>query len=610
MFDIYGVVDLYEKGRTRDIKNPFRSYQYYDFDYFEHSLITNDASIFYLERAKNANNYFGKGRHHIFVFGFVFGNRKLCELQNLKCSRRLRAKDVFELYEKKGRECVHYIKGSFTIVSYDEQENRIVLISDHLNVLPVYYSCKNGIFVFSSAVKPILDSSLVDRKIEKTAVAEFAIFDYPLGDRTFYSSIRTVEYACILAANQKGVEKQRYFSVSDLFQDELYNKQEALDMLSEILHDNSRLYVKDADKFLLALTGGFDCRMNLALNDRQPEDYLCFSYGMPGSRQLEIPAEIARRLELHYTPVVLDSNFEKEYEDCALRALFYSDGTAPILRANYPYAFRQLKEFSDIAVTGLFGSEVLRPIRNLGIQINKNSENVFMSDDFEKSLRSIFDYESGKGYIRSDIFDVSYDEIRDYLKNTYFSSGEHRNKLVNLYHFFIAEGVRKYFMQEIRIERVYVETRFPYFDFDFVKAIFRTPYAGLYNGALKESPIGRRNAQSLYAYVIDKYKPELGQIPVDRGYRPADLLSRAWFLKILPGYMKAKVYYRKKGNDTFDAERWTDLIFSKETGLIRKKTDIFPGTLYDRYTNRENLHDNYRFSRMFSLKYWFEHDGA
>jgi hypothetical protein len=77
----------------------------------------------------------------------------------------------------------------------------------------------------------------------------------------------------------------------------------------------------------------------------------------------------------------------------------------------------------------------------------------------------------------------------------------------------------------------------------------------------------------------------------------------------LPGYLRAKLYYRSKGNDTFDAEHWTAPIFAKERQLLKKRTDIFPGTLHDRYMNMEHMKNNYRFSRMFSLKYWFEHEG-
>jgi hypothetical protein len=66
------------------------------------------------------------------------------------------------------------------------------------------------------------------------------------------------------------------------------------------------------------------------------------------------------------------------------------------------------------------------------------------------------------------------------------------------------------------------------------------------------------------------------------------------------------MYYRKRGNDTFDAERWTDFVFSKNSELMSKETDIFPGKLVEKYANGENIVDNYYFSRVFSLKYWFE----
>ena len=75
--------------------------------------------------------------------------------------------------------------------------------------------------------------------------------------------------------------------------------------------------------------------------------------------------------------------------------------------------------------------------------------------------------------------------------------------------FILQEGIRKYFMQEIQIERVYVTTRFPYLDDDLVELIYKTTFAGMYNGFLKKSMVKRRKGQLLYAHIINKYKPEL-----------------------------------------------------------------------------------------------------
>jgi len=605
MFDIYGVITLRKNFNLSCIKNPFSKYRFYDFEYKEYSVKTERAVFYYLERCETTDNYFFCDCEHVFVFGVVFSSKSYQSLTGQK-PKKLTSAEILTLYRKYGRRIVEYIKGSFVLIFYDDRKNDLFLISDHLNVLPIYYAFKNGIFVFSSAMRPILDSALVSAAIDKTAIVEFALFDYPLGSKTYYKDINMLDFGRMLIVNDAGVKEERYFLVSSLFQRTMLNREESFEMLGELLRENANLYAADAKKFLLSLTGGFDGRTNLALLDRPREDFLCYSYGMPGSRQIAVPMEIAKRLDINYQPIYLDEQYEEVYENCALKALFYSDGTAPILRADFPYAYQQLRMYAQTAITGLFGSEILRPIRNLGLQINDNSERIFLGDDFDENLKNILYHEKGRRYLQPVLFEQCYDELRNYFWENYIAPCKDVDRLVRFFLFFLGEGMRKYFTQEIRIERVFLSTRFPYLDFDLIWLLFRTPFAGLYNGALKQSPIGRQKAQSLYCRLINKHKPVLGEIVTDRGYKPNDLLSPVWFLRILPGYVRARRYYKKIGNDTFDAERWTDIVFQKNVELMKKETDIFPDVMFSKYTDNENVRDNYYFSRIFSLKYWIE----
>lgn len=607
MFDIYGVLNLHKNRSLSRFKNPFLKYKFYGFNFKEYSIKAKHAVFYFLETRETTKNYFFSKWQHVFVFGIVFSNKDYQSLTGQR-PRRLTAAEVFAFYTKHGRDIVKYVKGSFVMIFYDEKKNELLCINDHLNVLPIYYAFKNGLFVFSSAIRPILDSSIVSTSVDKTAIVEFALFDYTLGSKTYYEDINMLDFGKVFIVNETGLKESKYFHTNSLFHRKLLNRQESFEMLSGLLHENTNLYAADAKKFLLSLTGGFDGRTNLALLDRPKEDFLCYSYGMPGSRQISVPMEIAQRLDINYEPIYLDKRYEEMYEDCALKALFYSDGTAPILRADFPYAYQQLNKFADTAITGLFGSEILRPIRNLGLQINDNSQRLFLTDDFDQSLKYILSYEKRRGYLQPQLFDICYDALRDYFRENYIGKYDNMDKLMRFFLFFIGEGMRKYFMQEIRIERVFVSTRFPYLDFDLLWLLFKTPFAGLYNGALKKSPIGRQKAQSLYCCLMDKYKPALGRIITDRGYQPRDLLSPFWFLKILPGYIRTRRYYKRVGNDTFDAERWTDLIFSQNLELMKKETDIFADSLFEKYRNKANLTDNYYFSRIFSLKYWFEHE--
>ena len=605
MFDIYGIIDFNKKIDMESVSNPFLRYRLYDVDYQERVLQMPHAKFFCLERGHDTDNIYENATMCCFVFGFVFTNTQFQSLIGSK-PHKLNAKNLLELYQNYSMELPKYLKGSFVVVIYDKKNNNCALISDQLNVLPVYHAFKNGMFLFSSAIKPLLVSGLVQAIVDPVALAEVALFDYTLGSRTLYEDINVLDQGTILTVQEKGASTTRYFAIDRLFNRERLDANESFGPLSTLMQDNLELHVSDHTRFLLSLTGGFDGRANLAMIKRPIADFLCYSYGMPGSRQIDIPQAIKRRLCINYHPILLNDEFEQQYEDCATRALFYSDGTAPILRANYTYAFRQLREFSDLAITGLFGSEVLRPARNLGIQVNKNSEKYFLSRDQDCALREIFQHEQERGYLQSDVFIESYGVIRDYLYQNYLAGNENFDPIVRFYMFYLGEGVRRYFMQEIRIERIFVTTRFPYWDYDLVDFLFRTPFAGLYNGAFRQSPIGRRRAQSLYARLIRKYRPVLGDVVTDRGYKPNDLLAPFFYLKVLPGYIRAKYKTRYVKNDTFDSEKWTDIIFSQHHNLMKKETDLFSGSMYTKYRQRDNISDNYYFSRMFSLKYWFE----
>ena len=161
-------------------------------------------------------------------------------------------------------------------------------------------------------------------------------------------------------------------------------------------------------------------------------------------------------------------------------------------------------------------------------------------------------------------------------------------------------------MQEIMIERYYVNTLTPYFDEDFLELIFKTPFAGIYKGAGKKDIFSRRNSQLFYAKIIQRVKPAIGDIITDRGYKPKDLLLpfilRAF--KILPLYSITKIKDNIKGNDTFNPEQWRRSMLEKYIYNIGKNDDIFTDRLIRDFRAGFNLKENFRFFSIFSLRLW------
>lgn len=514
--------------------------------------------ISWIERESPVKKIHHFNNQTLVIYGSVFTNKKYCEKTGIK-PQVAGAELVAELYRKFQDELAAYIKGSFVIMITDDQKNCVKLITDPLNVLPLYYFYSAEKLVITSHTALFAEQGICQLQPDLTALAEQAIFDYPLFDHHFINHIRQTLPGCIYTFDNTRESVTRYWDVSQLIHQQLMNKKDSLELLAEQLFENVALHTSDTNKLLVSLTGGFDGRTNLAMLRKPASEFLCYSYGMPGSLQLEIPLQISKKLGIQYQPVYLDQKFEQQYSSLAEKAIFFSNGTAPFMRANYPFAYQQLNSYSDTILTGLFGSEILRPIFSMGIFYNDDTIDIFLSGNPEKALKNAIRKIKTCRLIDDDILDKAAPVILDNLNKNYFEKYKDIDPVTRFFLFIIHEGLRKYFLQEIQIERVYVTTRFPYFDLDFVELIHQTPFAGMYNGFLGQSKIKRRKGQLLYAHIFKKYKPELGKIILDRGYTPDTLLQPfpANYINIFRGVLKMKQYYKQKGNETFNSEVWS-----------------------------------------------------
>jgi hypothetical protein len=521
-----------------------------------------------LNRGDFNNLYVEKSNSYYWIFGYAYSNKKYQELEKIQPSL-LSIIDIVSLQEKYPQNWRMLLKGLYILVKYDASNNILEADTDFLNMLPLYYSRDDsGKLIISSNVKLILKREWVDKTPDEFAIGMQHLFDYTLGEYYFVKGIRRMENARTYIFTSTFKKIHRHWDVSSLKHNTLIPRKESLKKLGEQLHENVNLYANYSDKVLVSLTGGFDGRTNLAVLDKPIEKFKCYSYGMPGSKQIIVPNNISEELGIDYEPVLLEQEFLNNYSKFNYFASYFSNGTAPIGFGNIVYAFSRLNTYSTTVITGLLGSEVLRPLHNNQIQVNDQSFAIFLSDDLEKGIEQAFT--NRKDFMLVDIdMDVFKKDLVNFIKDEYFEKYASYDKITRFFFFIIQEGLRKYFSQEISIERIYVTTKLPYFDLDFVELIYQTTWAGIYNGFLGKSKIKRRKGQLLYAHIMKKYKPKLLEFKLDRGYSPSALLLPSPFNYALlaKGVFEAKHYMKKhKGNDTFQTHAW-----AKDTLLTLSK---------------------------------------
>lgn len=599
MFDFYLLKNFSDHASNSKFNFTFNTLSYYnEVKKIEYSLSFNNTIIKYLERSETKKNYFTNNYVHLFIYGSIFTNNNYRSLKNVN-PYSLSAKDLFTLYSEFKEKLTNYIKGSFVIVICENDS--VKLISDRLNVLPLYYSLNEDVLLISSSIKAILKSLSTNDEIDKTSLTQQLIFDYLLDDRTFYKNIKRIKPGSIYDFKDSSISIKKYWGVEKLYNENLLPRNQSLDLLAQQLFENVSLYTSDTNKVLVSLTGGFDGRTNLAMLRKEKENYLCYSYGMAGSRQITIPMEISKKLDIPYLPIYCDDNFERKYVENGNKVIEFSNGQAPFTQAVLPYAYSQLSQSSDVILTGLFGSEILRPLHNLGIIINDYSERIFLSNTPENELQKVIDELSNLDYLNNDILKQSQADLMHHFLRHYIDRFSGFDKITRFFLFIIEEGIRKYFSQEIQSERVYVTNRFPYFDDDFIELVYKTTYAGMYNGFLGKNKFKRRKGQLLYAEIFRKFYPELADIPLDRGYKPKDLLKLfpVNYFFIGKEVIKTKKYYAKFGNDTFNTPKWSLNYINAVRNNINM--DLILGKGLESFKPLNNEHLRLKFSHFLSI---------
>jgi len=101
----------------------------------------------------------------------------------------------------------------FAIALWDRANSQLLLVRDRLGIKPLYYAVSSDYLVFSSEIKGIIASGLVDPEIDSTALEDLFTLSYPCPPRTMFRGIRELPPAHLLStrASMRPPSPRRYW---------------------------------------------------------------------------------------------------------------------------------------------------------------------------------------------------------------------------------------------------------------------------------------------------------------------------------------------------------------------------------------------------------------
>lgn len=165
---------------------------------------------------------YGDGRYALILNGEIYNYRELRSELAAKGHAFHTETDsevLLAAYEEWGTECLPRLNGMFAFALWDEAEKTLMLARDRVGIKPLYYAEPKGSgdakgLVFSSEIKAILASSLVNRELNVEALNQYLTFLWTPDPHTLFRGVHKLKPGHYLMWRDGKSENHEWWDVS------------------------------------------------------------------------------------------------------------------------------------------------------------------------------------------------------------------------------------------------------------------------------------------------------------------------------------------------------------------------------------------------------------
>ena len=148
--------------------------------------------------------------------GEIYNYRDLrtrLESQGHRFSTACDVEVLLSLYQERGIDLLSCLNGQFAFVIYDRPARRLFLARDHVGIAPLFYTVADGMFVFGSEIKAILEHPLVERRVDLTGLDQVLSFPGLVGPTTMFEGVRSLPPGHLLLVEDGAVKEREYWDL-------------------------------------------------------------------------------------------------------------------------------------------------------------------------------------------------------------------------------------------------------------------------------------------------------------------------------------------------------------------------------------------------------------
>lgn len=214
---------------------------------------------------------------------------------------------IIKAYEEWGVECVHKFIGMFAFGIWDRRKKKLLLLRDRAGVKPLYYYRKDGLFLFGSELKALMEHPDFEKEINYEILPSYIRYGYVPTPHSIFKNtykLRPGHYLSIESPNR--IEEKKYWDAVDYYLMEPFHlsEDEILEELESLLVDSFKYRLVSDVPVGVFLSGGIDSSLLTALLQKNVDVRLkTFSIGFYEStfNEAEWAKKIANYLGTDHT---------------------------------------------------------------------------------------------------------------------------------------------------------------------------------------------------------------------------------------------------------------------------------------------------------------------
>lgn len=182
---------------------------------------------------------------------------------------------ILKMYLQYGEECVGRLNGMFSFLLLDRQQRRVLAARDHLGIKPLYVYASADTLLFASEIKALLQFPGLQVAPDESALRDYLIFQFVLGERTLFRDIYKVlpGHFQIISLDDLRVRTVCYWEPHfrvDLEHTEKY----FLERLRYLIEDAARIQMRSDVPLGTYLSGGLDSSIVTTLASRHSSGHI------------------------------------------------------------------------------------------------------------------------------------------------------------------------------------------------------------------------------------------------------------------------------------------------------------------------------------------------